>query len=76
MGSPIYTGGAGYPFVLATEAGGGGSRQRRVGEGHLGAVLDSVNTLFESFLNFLRKPQNSAIFSPMPSPRYVGVRLK
>ena len=46
--------------MLATEAVGGGSRQRRVGEGHLGVMLDSVNTLFESFLNFFEKPQNSA----------------
>ena len=45
--------------MLATEAVGGGSRQRRVGEGHLGVVLDSVNTLFESFLNFFENPQNS-----------------
>ena len=48
--------------MLATVAVGGGSRQRRVGEGHLGVVLDSVNTLFESFLNFFAKPQNSAVF--------------
>ena len=59
---PIDTGGTGCLSMLATVAVGGGSRQRRVGEGHLGVMLDSVNTVFESFLNFFRKPQNSAVF--------------
>ena len=61
---PIDTGGTGCLSMLATVAVGGGSRQRRVGEGHLGVMLDSVNTLFESFLNFFRKPQNSAVSAP------------
>jgi hypothetical protein len=45
--------------MLATEAGGGGSRQRRVGEGHLCGVRDSVN----GFLQFyFRNPQTN-VFS-------------
>ena len=32
--------------MLATNAANGGSRQRRVGEGHLGPTQDSVNALF------------------------------
>ena len=39
--------GTGYPFMLATgRCGGGESRQRRVGEGHIWTTQDSVNTVF------------------------------
>ena len=49
IGSPIYTGGAGYPLVLATNSAGGRNRQRRVGEAHLGGTRDSVNGFFAFF---------------------------
>ena len=51
IGSPIYTGGAGYPLVLATNSAGGRNRQRRVGEAHLGGTRDSVKRFFK-FLSF------------------------
>jgi hypothetical protein len=41
--------GTGYPFVLATVAVGGGSRQRRVGGGHLCADSDSVNAFLQFY---------------------------
>ena len=44
--------GSGCPFLLATNPASGRNRQRRVGEGHLGAMMDSVNQLFESFFDF------------------------
>ena len=55
--------GTGYPIVLATErCGGGGSRQRRVGEGRICAASDSVNAFLQFYFTAPRKPQNSAIF--------------
>lgn len=62
MVSPIYTGGPAIRLMLATDAVGGGSRQRRVGGGHLGAGRDSVNTLLQFYCAFFEKPQNSAGF--------------
>ena len=49
--------------MLATEAVGGGSRQRRVGEGHLGVMLDSVNTVLQFYCAFFREWRISAGFS-------------
>ncbi len=37
------------PIMLATDAVDGGSRQRRVGGAHLGAVRDSVNAFLNLF---------------------------
>ena len=66
--------------MLATVAVGGGSRQRRVGEGHLGVVRDSVNTLLQFCFVFFSEWRNSAVFDaklavrelvprgPIPSP--------
>ena len=62
---PIYTGGTGCLSMLATDAVGGGSRQRRVGEGHLGVVLDSVNGFLQFYFVFFANPQKSASFSPI-----------
>ena len=54
---PIDTGGTGCLSMLATVAVGGGSRQRRVGEGHLGGGSDSVNAFLQFYFKFLAKPQ-------------------
>ena len=59
---PIYTGGTGCLSMLATVAVGGGSRQRRVGEVHLGGVPDSVNGFLQFCCAFLEKARNSAVF--------------
>ncbi len=45
---PRFTPGDRLSVLLATDAVGGGSRQRRVGESHLGGGRDSVN----GFLQF------------------------
>ena len=45
---PVFTGGRLSVSVGDRSVGGGGSRQRRVGEGHLCVVPDSVN----GFLQF------------------------
>jgi hypothetical protein len=56
--------GTGYPNLLATErCGGGGSRQRRVGEGHIWVASDSVNGFLQFYFTSPQEPQNSAIFS-------------
>jgi hypothetical protein len=56
--------GTGYPFMLATgRCGGGGSRQRRVGEGHIWATSDSVNGFLQFYFNGPQEPQNYAICS-------------
>ncbi|MEC7742334.1 MAG: hypothetical protein VYE13_07665, partial [Pseudomonadota bacterium] len=54
--------GTGYPIMLATNAANGGSRQRRVGEGHLGPTQDSVNALFAILFHALRKPAKMRAF--------------
>ena len=55
--------GTGYPFMLATgRCGGGGSRQRRVGEGHIWAASDSVNGFLQFYFTAAQEPQKSAIF--------------
>ena len=61
---PIYTGGTGYLSMLATVAVGGGSRQRRVGEVHLGGVPDSVNGFLQFCFATVEKCRNSAVFEP------------
>jgi hypothetical protein len=48
--------------MLATEAVGGGSRQRRVGEGHLGVDPDSVNAFLQNCFEFFANPQKCAGF--------------
>ncbi|MFA6220080.1 MAG: hypothetical protein WC692_09935 [Erythrobacter sp.] len=53
---------------MATEAVGGGSRQRRVGGGHLGVVLDSVNRLLQFCCAFFQNPRISAGFSGFFTP--------
>jgi hypothetical protein len=55
--------GTGYPFMLATgRCGGGGSRQRRVGEGHIWATSDSVNGFLQFYFTAAQEPLKSAIF--------------
>ncbi|WP_324826685.1 hypothetical protein [Qipengyuania zhejiangensis] len=51
---------------MATDAVGGGSRQRRVGEGHLGVGRDSVNGFLQFYCAFFEKSQNSAGFRAIP----------
>ena len=53
---PRFEPGAGCPSLLATVAGGGGSRQRRVGEGHLGVGRDSVNAFLQFCFTFFLSP--------------------
>ena len=48
--------------MLATGAVGGGSRQRRVGEVHLGGVPDSVNGFLQFCFAEVEKWQNSPVF--------------
>ncbi len=61
--------GTGYPNLLATErCGGGGSRQRRVGEGHICAASDSVNGFLQFYFRRAQEPQNSAIFCLFSTP--------
>ncbi|MBW3166725.1 hypothetical protein, partial [Qipengyuania flava] len=65
--------GTGYPIMLATNAANGGSRQRRVGEGHLGPTQDSVNALFARILRRGIKPSEFRGFynpatAPQPAP--------
>ena len=60
---PIDTGGTGCLSMLATDAVGGGSRQRRVGEGHLGVTSDSVNGFLQFYCVFFAEPRNSAGFA-------------
>ncbi len=66
---PIYTGGTGCLSMLATEAVGGGSRQRRVGEGHLGVVPDSVNAFLQFYFVFFANPRKSESFDPFYAER-------
>jgi hypothetical protein len=47
--------------MLATEAGGGGSRQRRVGEGQIGGLSDSVNRIFAILLRDYENSLQSVI---------------
>jgi hypothetical protein len=44
---------------LATDAVGGGSRQRRVGEGQLGGGPDSVNAFLQFYFGFFANPRKS-----------------
>jgi hypothetical protein len=61
--------GTGYPFMLATDrCGGGGSRQRRVGEGHIWAAPDSVNGFLQFYFTAAQEPQKSANFLPIFGP--------
>jgi hypothetical protein len=55
--SPIYGRGTCCPFYVGDRATGTGEkpRQRRVGEGHIWAVSDSVNRLFAILFHFLKK---------------------
>jgi hypothetical protein len=48
--------------MLATVAVGGGSRQRRVGEVHLGGTRDSVNGFLQFCFAIVEKSRNSAVF--------------
>ena len=61
--------------MLATGAVGGGSRQRRVGEVHLGGVPDSVNGFLQFCFAEVEKWQNSPVFRanffrPISPPRW------
>ena len=72
---PICTGGTGCLSMLATVAVGGGSRQRRVGEVHLGGVPDSVNGFLQFCFAEVEKWQNSPVFRanffrPISPPRW------
>ena len=73
--------------MLATVAVGGGSRQRRVGEVHLGGTRDSVNGFLQFCFAIVKKAQNSAVFwsnffgvgeepNPAfcPEPNGIGIR--
>ena len=60
---PIDTGGTGCLSMLATDAVGGGSRQRRVGEGHLGVTSDSVNAFLQFCCVFFANPRKCAGFA-------------
>ena len=55
--------GTSCPIMLATDAVDGGSRQRRVGGGHLGAVRDSVNAFLNFYFKKATEPQKTAISS-------------
>jgi hypothetical protein len=48
--------------MLATNTANGESRQRRVGEGHLGAHPDPVNAFLRNCFSFTANPQKSAGF--------------
>jgi hypothetical protein len=48
--------------MLATVAVGGGSRQRRVGEVHLGGTRDSVNGFLQFCFAKFENARNSAVF--------------
>ena len=65
--SPDLHRGAGCPSLLATNAAPGRNRQRRVGESHLGAVLDSVNAFLKLCCPFVKKPRNPS--PPNTKPR-------
>ncbi|MCF8883327.1 hypothetical protein L5849_11505, partial [Erythrobacter sp. SN021] len=54
--------GTGYPIMLATNTANGESRQRRVGEGHLGAHPDPVNAFLRNCFSFTANPQKCAGF--------------
>ncbi|WP_143736907.1 hypothetical protein [Erythrobacter tepidarius] len=54
---PDFHRGTGYPNLLATErCGGGENRQRRVGEGHIWGVSDSVNAFLQFYFTGASKP--------------------
>ena len=68
---PVFTGGTGCLSMLATVAVGGGSRQRRVGEVHLGGVPDSVNGFLQFCFAKVAEWRKSAVFGadfPAPMP--------
>jgi len=56
--------------MLATNAANGESRQRRVGEGHLGPDPDSVNAFLRNYRNIHAKPNNSNILELTPNHTY------
>ena len=61
--SPIYTGGPAVRSVLATDTNRARKiRQRRVGEGHIWAVSDSVNRLFAILLRGRKKHEESVAY--------------
>jgi len=64
-GFPDLHRGTGYPTMLATVAADSGSRQHRVGEGHLGPTKDSVNNLFAVlFRVFCKTAQSCGLQRP------------
>ena len=73
--------------MLATGAVGGGSRQRRVGEVHLGGVRDSVNGFLQFCFAIVKKARISAVFqgsffalggelNPVFRPKPIGIGIR